>query len=105
MKFFNIDLHISVIEDIKTIFNDLGHQVDSKCISSHTWVLGRSVDKVDIIGQNNWANICPKMCDDFYERYKDELSEYDGFIVTHTPSFSLLYERFNKPIITVASTR
>lgn len=105
MKFFNIDLHISVIEDIKTIFNDLGHQVDSKCLSYHAWVLGRSTDKVDIISQSNWTNICPKMCDDFYERYKDELSEYDGFIVTHTPCFALLYEKFNKPIITIASTR
>ena len=105
MKFFNIDLHISVIEDIKTIFNDLGHEVDSKCLSFHTWVFNRTVDKVDIIGQHNWNEISPEMCDAFYERYKDELSDYDGFIVTHTPCFALLYEKFNKPIITVASTR
>ena len=57
MKFFNIDLHISVIEDIKTIFADLGHQVDSKCMSYHAWVLGRTTDKVDIVSQNNWRNI------------------------------------------------
>jgi len=45
------------------------------------------------------------MCDNFYERYKSELSDYDAFIVTHTPVLSLLYEKFNKPVITVASTR
>tara|TARA_Y100001963_G_scaffold153822_1_gene241364 strand:- start:1388 stop:3850 length:2463 start_codon:yes stop_codon:yes gene_type:complete len=105
MKFFNIDLHISVIEDIKTIFNDLGHQVDSKSLSFHTWVFNRTTDKVDVISARNWYHISPEMCDAFYERYKDELSGYDGFIVTHTPCFALLYEKFNKPIITVASTR
>ncbi|MAF35772.1 hypothetical protein CL622_01495, partial [archaeon] len=105
MKFFNVDLHISVIEDIKTIFHDLGHEVDSKCMSFHTWVFNRTVDHVDGIDQNNWRDISPEMCDRFYDRYKDELSKYDGFIVTHTPCFSLLYEKFNKPIITVASTR
>ena len=45
------------------------------------------------------------MCDTFYERYQHELSVYDGFIVTHTPCFAMLYERWNKPVICVASTR
>ncbi|MAF36508.1 hypothetical protein CL622_05320 [archaeon] len=98
-------MHVSVIEDIKTIFKDLGHQVDSKSISFHTWVFNRDADKVDVIGQHNWRDISPEMCDAFYERYKDELSDYDGFIVTYPPSFSLLFEKFNKPIIVVAATR
>jgi hypothetical protein len=45
------------------------------------------------------------MCDAFYERYKDELSHYDGFISTYAPSFCLLYEKFKKPVITVAPIR
>ena len=105
MKFFNVDLHVAVIEDIKKIFNDLGHEVHSKNISSHNWVFNRESDKIDIIGQHNWTSLSPKICDDFYERYKDELSEYDGFIVTYPPTFSLLFEKFNKPIIIVAATR
>ena len=28
MKFFNLDLHISVIADIENIFNELGHEID-----------------------------------------------------------------------------
>ena len=75
-------MHVSVIEDIKTIFNDLGHQVDSKNISFHNWVFNRIPDKVDIISQNNWRNLSPELCEAFYNRYKDELSDYDGFIVT-----------------------
>ena len=33
MKFFNLDLHIAVISDIKRIFEDLGHQVDDWTLS------------------------------------------------------------------------
>ena len=58
-----------------------------------------------IINHNNWRLIDKNMSDSFYDRYKDELGKYDAFVVTHTPCFSMLYERFNKPIIVVCSTR
>jgi len=105
VKFFNIDLHIAVIADIKKIFNDLGHQVDDWTLSGHSWAFGRERDKVDIIDHTNWQNLDKNMCDAFYERYKDELSHYDGFICTYAPSFCLLYEKFKKSIITVAPIR
>lgn len=105
MKFFNIDLHISVIEDIKFIFKELGHEVTSWNLSGHNWVFGRSPISVDIINQNTWKYIDQNMCDKFYERYKSELSIYDGFIACYPPVFSILYERFNKPIFTIAATR
>lgn len=105
MKFFNLDLHIGVIGDIKQILEDLGHEVTSWSISAHAWVLGQPMAKVDVIGPDNWREIDKDMCDAFYERYKHELEAYDAFIVTHTPSFSMLYEKWNKPIICVASTR
>jgi len=105
VKFFNLDLHISVISDIKRIFADLGHQVDDWTLSGHSWAIGRTRDSVDIINHENWHDLNKEMCDDFYERYKDELSKYDGFICTYAPSFCLLFEKFNKPIITVAPIR
>lgn len=105
MKFFNIDLHISVIEDIKFIFKELGHEVTSWNLSGHNWVFGRNPTSVDIINQNTWKYIDQNMCDKFYERYKSELSIYDGFIACYPPVFSILYERFNKPIFTIAATR
>ena len=105
MKFFNLDLHISVIADIKRIFGDLGHQVDDWTLSGHSWAMGRTPDKVDIISATNWHNLDKNMCDAFYERYKDELNQYDGFICTYAPSFCLLYEKFNKPVITVVPVR
>lgn len=105
MKFFNIDLHISVIEDIKYIFTELGHEVTSWNLSGHNWVFERSPTSVDIINQNTWKCIDQNMCDKFYEHYKDELSEYDGFIACYPPVFAFLYEKFNKPIFIVAATR
>jgi len=105
MKFFNLDLHIAVIADIKRIFEDLGHQVDDWTLSGHSWAMGRSPDKVDVVSATNWHSLDKNMCDAFYERYKDELSQYDGFICTYAPSFCLLYEKFKKPIITVAPIR
>lgn len=99
MKFFNLDCHISVIADVKKIFEDLGHNVDSWSISGHNWVFDRESKSVDVINQNTWKNLNQSMCDEFYDRYKDELSKYDGFICTYPPVFSMIYEKFKKPII------
>jgi hypothetical protein len=105
MKFFNIDLHISVIADIENIFNQLGHTVDINYLSNHSWVFDKSPNNSFCINQSNWQGINQELCDRFYEENKDKLDHYDGFIVTHIPALSLLYEKFNKPIIFVASTR
>ena len=99
MKFFNLDCHISVIADLKKIFEDLGHEVTSWSISGHNWVFDRNAYSVDVVNQNTWMQLNQNMCDSFYERYKDELSEYDGFICTYPPAFSMIYEKFKKPII------
>ena len=106
MKFFNLDLHISVIADVKEIIENIGdHQGDNWSISGHAHVMGNPTAKVDVVNQHNWQQFNLETPDRFFERYKEELSSYDAFIVTHTPVFSMLYERFNKPIITIASTR
>ena len=105
MRLFNLDLHISVIEDVKTILTDLGHTVDSKSLSGHTWVFGREPDHIDVVSQENWRTLNQEMCDAFHKRYAEELSSYDGFLVTYPPAFSLLFEKFEKPIFVVAATR
>lgn len=105
MKFFNIDLHISVIADIKNILENLGHQVDSLSLSGHSWVFEKENNLTKVINKNNWQSIDEEMCNRFYEEYKSELDSYDGFICAYPPAFSLLYEKFNKPIIVVSATR
>lgn len=99
MKFFNLDLHASVIEDIQDIFNNLGHGVYSYNMSGHCHVFNKQRSPPLIINGNNWCKLNKDVCDQFYEKYKDMLEDYDGFIVTYPPSFALLFEKFNKPII------
>ena len=105
MRFFNLDLHIGVIADIKQVFTALGHQVTNWNLSAHAWAFGQRINDVDVVNQHTWRGINPDMCKAFYARYRSELNQYDAFIVTHTPCFTMLYELWNKPIICVASTR
>ena len=46
MKFFNIDLHVSVIADIRRIFNDLGHDVDDWTLSGAVMAAHYSTDTI-----------------------------------------------------------
>ena len=105
MKFFNLDLHISVIEDLKCIFKDLGHQIDSVCISGHNFVFNRNPQQIETVTQQNWHMMDIRMCHNFYEKWKNILNQYDGFVVTYPPAFSLLYQYFDKPIIIQAPIR
>jgi hypothetical protein len=50
-------------------------------------------------------NINEAICRKFYKKYKRLLSEFDGFVHSYPPAFSLLFERFDKPIITISCTR
>lgn len=99
MKFFNIDLHTSVIKDLQIIFDKLNHNIDDICMSSHAFILGKRTQTTKIVTPQNWRQLDKSMCDMFYNEYKNSLSEYDGFVCAYPPSFALLYEKFNKPII------
>mgnify|MGYP003326127950 FL=1 len=100
MKFFNIDMHISIIADMTKIFNDLGHEVTEWSLSNHTWVFNKQRANIPMLDGNRWLSISPQqMSDEFYEIYKDEMKQYDAFIVSYPPPFSLLYKHFDKPII------
>jgi len=106
MKFFNIDLHVSVVRDLKIIFEQLGHTIDTYSLSGHNWVFpNENIQRPEVINENNWYDLSEESLSKFYKHYKDKLDHYDGFVVTHTPILAKFYEKFNKPIIVVASTR
>lgn len=108
IRLFNIDLHISVIADVTHVLKDIyGDAIDitNWSISGHDWVFGKPTADIKVFNQHTWKNIDEKMIQEFVEYYRDELTQYDGFIVTHTPVLALLYETFNKPIIVVNSCR
>jgi hypothetical protein len=110
MRIFNIDLHISVIADIKNVLESMGHSVTSWSLSNSTAIMGQKKASVDCIKNEeghpeSWHRIGPEMGDRFYQRYKAELGHYDAFLVTYAPALSLLFARFDKPIIIVAPVR
>lgn len=98
-------MHISIIHDVKNILRNLGHTVDSVCMSGHTWVNGEPQGTTEVINPQNWLYINQDLCNAFYNQYKDRLSGYDAFVHSYPPAFALLFERWNKPIITIACTR
>ena len=105
MNFYNLDMHISIIQDVRTIFSQMGHTVKSDNLSSHTWVNGEKTSANKVINQRNFREIDEKTCERFYKKYRKELNNFDAFVHSYPPVFALLFERFEKPIITIACTR
>ena len=120
VKLFNIDLHMSVIADVKdTLARLYGDRVtitdwyisilDTEAFGfpkpslilremilkehEQAWRLGIEGDPTTL-NEFSFQHIDQEMIDRFVERYRAELVKYDGFIVTHTPVFARLYGSF-----------
>jgi len=110
-----MDLHVAIIADVAQVFRELGHEVVVESLSAHAWTMGHETAKVPgllapnpvnrLLGRKSFLDIDQDMCDKFYEKNKERLSQFDGFIVSYPPAFALLFERFNKPVITISCTR
>lgn len=98
MKILDISLHIGS-RDFQHICEQIGHEVDVWSISDHHRLMGWERKNIEILNQHTWRNLNQDMCDKFYERYKDELEKYDAFYCFYSPTFAMLYEKFDKPII------
>lgn len=103
MRFFCMDLHISVIADFKTACPDV--EVVDWCLSGHAWVMNRKQDYPKVINPNTWMNLNEKMILDFQKEYDTFLSSFDGFITGHVMAFAMIYEKYNKPILAINSCR
>lgn len=103
MKFFCMDLHISVIADFKTACPDV--EVVDWCLSGHAWVMKRNQDYPDHINPATWKNLNPDMIKKFQDRYDPFLKTFDGFIVGFCSAFAMIYEKYNKPILMMNAVR
>ena len=59
-RVFNLDLHISVIEDIKDICKRLygdSIEITNWSISGHNWVFKKETKDVRYINQSSWKSI------------------------------------------------
>jgi hypothetical protein len=108
LRGFNLDLHVAVIADVKDIFNKLyGDKVEitSWSISGHKKLFNLGPAHVDICNEITWWYLDEAMVDAWHIRYGWYLIQFDFFVVTHSPAFSMLFEKYNKPIIAVNSCR
>jgi hypothetical protein len=110
LRLFSLDSHVSVIADVRDILSKLfGGAVavtEWNISKSHSWVFGREPEQdVRHVNWETWRDICPATIAAFQREYGEMLQAYDGFIVTHTPVFALLFEPFGKPIVVVNSCR
>jgi hypothetical protein len=108
VKLFNLDFHVAVIADIKNILKTLygdTFEVTDWTQSGMSWLFNREMDLVDVVTPNSWVYWNHNLIRQFHERYDAFLSQFDGFIVTHTPVFCMLFEKYQKPIILINSCR
>jgi glycosyltransferase involved in cell wall biosynthesis len=112
VKIFNMCLHMSVIEDVKYVLSLLY----GSNIQITNWKMNDHGEKIkglnntppaDIkhITINTWENIDMDMIKRFQDEYDSVLSTFDAFIVTHTPVFAMIFEKYGKPIIVLNSCR
>lgn len=103
MRFFCMDLHISVIADFKSACPDV--EVVDWCLSGHAWVMKRNQDHPDHINPATWKDLTPERIKLFQDKYDSFLKTFDGFIVGFCSAFAMIYEKYNKPILMLNAVR
>lgn len=99
-----MDVHISVIEDFKTIVPPWV-EVTDWCMSGHHWVLGKPKAKPKHINADTWKQLNPQMITAFQQEYDTFLRSFDGFVVGYASCFAMVYEKYNKPIVLLNAVR
>lgn len=102
---FNLDLHISVIADVRDVLDRRAVALTDWSISGHTWVWNRDRDPVAVVNERTAAAFSPRAAARFRRIYGRYLRSFRGYLSTHTPAFSLLYEGLGRPTLAVCSTR
>ena len=110
MHLLNIDLHISVIRDIKHILEQICPDVvvdDSRSWSGHGHLVGKSMWHSRHINSSNWKQAFSEssVIKEFIITYRKLFDQYDGFIVTHAPVLCQVFEATGKPVLCINSCR
>lgn len=105
MRFFSFNHHPSVAKDIKSIFEQLGHEVVVADTVNFIDSNGKEVNS-QIFNFGEWLlYVNQEKYDLFFEQFKDYLSRFDCFICPHGCTFFPYFAKFNKPIIVINAVR
>jgi hypothetical protein len=99
-----MDVHISVIEDFKTIVPPWV-EVTDWCMSGHHWVFGKEKCVPNHINADTWKQLSLPMIAAFQQEYDSFLRTFDGFVVGYASCFAMVFEKYNKPIIQLNAVR
>ena len=103
MKAFCMSVHVSVIQDFKTLYPDI--EVVDWCMSGAAWIMKRYTDVPKIINHATWKQLDLAMIASFQTEYDTFLRQFDMFIVAHPSAFAMIFEKYNKPIVMINTTR
>lgn len=98
-----MSVHVSVIQDFKTAYPDI--EVVDWCMSGAAWIMKRYTDVPSIINHMTWKELTPAMIEAFQTKYDSFLRQFDMFIVAHPTAFAMIFEKYNKPILMINTTR
>jgi len=105
MRFFSFNHHPAVANDIKNIFEHLGHEVIAANTVSYTDSNGTEITS-EIFNFEEWLlYVNQEKYDQFFDQFKDYLSQFDGFICPHGCTFFPYFAKLNKPIIVINAVR
>jgi len=103
---FNLDLHVSVISDVRTHLDRHGLELVHWTLSGYSgFFFSRPPEPTAIVNELTWLSFGPRMAKRFRRLYGSYLRTFRGFAATHTPCFALLYEHLQRPTVAVVSTR
>jgi hypothetical protein len=106
IRLFSMGVYQPVVEDVTYMIRSLypyAIEIVDWPLSQCAPIFDKEVKSTDVITRHTWDAIDLTMIERFKAKYSTFLRQFDGFLVTHTPIFALLYETFNKPIIVVNS--
>lgn len=103
MKAFCISVHVSVIQDLKTAYPYI--EIVDWCLSGSAWIMKRRMDTPKFINHMTWKQITPEMITQFQNEYDSFFRQFDMFIVAHPSVFAMIFEKYNKPILMMNTTR
>lgn len=102
---FNLDMHVSVIADVRTQLERRRLSLVDWTLSAHSWLAGRERDPVALVNERTVTSFGPRMTRRFRRVYGTYLRSFRGFVAAYPPGFSLLYAGLGKPTIAIAATR
>lgn len=108
IRIFNLDLHTSLIADLKSGFDLYDVTFVSWCVSGNNrnFRKFRKVpDPVTHIYGRNWLDIRLQDLEKFRRRHQRYLETFDLFIVCFPPAFVEIFLDFGKPILVLVGTR